>query len=129
VGLCFPLSLLGNDSVKTFPRQRRIDGLVVFYVVRVLSEESRGWVLPRPSCLSKNTFYRTKETRQATDFFISNEYLLCHAQKILYKRKLSGTSYNIFYFNLTVDEIRVYVPVYENSRAARVAHVSPVQDG
>jgi hypothetical protein len=51
VGLCIPLSLLGNNSVKTFPRQCRIVGRVVFYVVRVVSNENR-LVLPRTSCLS-----------------------------------------------------------------------------
>jgi hypothetical protein len=48
--LCFPLSLLGNNSVKTFPRQRRIVGGVVFYVVLVVSKKSRRLVLPRISC-------------------------------------------------------------------------------
>jgi hypothetical protein len=36
VCLCIPLSLLGNNSVKTLPRQRRIFGGVVFYTVRVV---------------------------------------------------------------------------------------------
>jgi hypothetical protein len=52
VGLCIPLSLLCNNSVKTFPRQRRIVGGVVFYAVRVVSKESRQLVLHRTSCLS-----------------------------------------------------------------------------
>jgi hypothetical protein len=40
VGLSMcPLSLLGNNSVKTFPRQRRIAGGVVFYAVRVVSRK------------------------------------------------------------------------------------------
>jgi hypothetical protein len=51
VCLCIPLSLLGNNSVKTFPRQWRIVGGIVFYVVGVISEESRRLVLPRTSCL------------------------------------------------------------------------------
>jgi hypothetical protein len=34
----YPLSFLGNNSLKTFPRQRRIVGGVVFYAVRVLSK-------------------------------------------------------------------------------------------
>jgi hypothetical protein len=41
VCLCIPLSLLGNGSVNTFPRQRKIVGRVVFYTVRVVSKESR----------------------------------------------------------------------------------------
>jgi hypothetical protein len=50
MGLCIPLSLLGNNSVKTFPQQRRIFGGVVFYTVRVVTKESRRLVLPRTSC-------------------------------------------------------------------------------
>jgi hypothetical protein len=49
---CIPLSLLGNNSVKTFPRQGRIVGRVVFYAIRVVSKESRRLVLPRTSCSS-----------------------------------------------------------------------------
>jgi hypothetical protein len=48
VCLCIPLSLLGNNSVKAFPLQRRIVG-VVFYDVRVVSKESRKLVLLRTS--------------------------------------------------------------------------------
>jgi hypothetical protein len=46
----YPLSLLGNNTVKTFPRLRIIIGGVVFYAVRVVSKESRLLVLPRTSC-------------------------------------------------------------------------------
>jgi hypothetical protein len=50
VGLhVYPLSLLGNSLVKTFPRQRRIVGGVVFYAVHVVSKESRLLVLPETS--------------------------------------------------------------------------------
>jgi hypothetical protein len=45
------LSLLGSGSVNTFPRQGKIVRGVVFYVVRVVSKESRRLVLPRISCL------------------------------------------------------------------------------
>jgi hypothetical protein len=48
--LCIPLSLLGNNSAKTIPRQRRIVGGVVFYAVRVVWKESRRLVLPKTSC-------------------------------------------------------------------------------
>jgi hypothetical protein len=41
-----PLSLLGNKSVKTFPRQRRIIGSVVFYAVRVVSKEIGDYFVP-----------------------------------------------------------------------------------
>jgi hypothetical protein len=52
VGLSvYPLSLLGNNSVKTFPLQRRIVGGVVSYVALVVSEESMRLVLPRSSCI------------------------------------------------------------------------------
>jgi hypothetical protein len=47
VCLCIPLSLVGNNSVKMFPRQRRIVGGVVFYAVHVVSRESRFLVLPK----------------------------------------------------------------------------------
>jgi hypothetical protein len=50
VCLCIPLSLLGKKSVKTFPRQRRINGGVVIYAVRVVPKESRRLVLPRAFC-------------------------------------------------------------------------------
>jgi hypothetical protein len=55
VDLCIPLSLLGNGSVNKFPWQRGIVLGVVFYVVRVVSKESRKSVLPRTSrCLYLN---------------------------------------------------------------------------
>jgi hypothetical protein len=50
VRLCIPLSLLGNNSVKTFLRQRKIVGGVVFNAVHVVSKESMRVVLPRTSC-------------------------------------------------------------------------------
>jgi hypothetical protein len=49
VCLCIPLSLLGNGSVNTFPRQTGIVGGVVFYKIGVVSKESRRLVLPRTS--------------------------------------------------------------------------------
>jgi hypothetical protein len=48
VCLCIPLSLLGNNSVKTFPRRRRIGG-IVFCAVHVVSKESRRLVISRTS--------------------------------------------------------------------------------
>jgi hypothetical protein len=39
VSLCIPLSLLGNNSVKTFPWPRRIAGGVVFYADCVASKD------------------------------------------------------------------------------------------
>jgi hypothetical protein len=52
VGLCIPLSLLGKNSVKTFPRERKIVGGAVFYAVRVVSKERRRLILTRTSCLN-----------------------------------------------------------------------------
>jgi hypothetical protein len=49
VCLCIPLSLLGNGSLNTFPRRRRIDGGAVFYAVHVVSKESRRLVLIKTS--------------------------------------------------------------------------------
>jgi hypothetical protein len=51
VCLCIPLLSLGNNSVKTFPWQRRIVRGVVSYAVRAVSKECRQLVLPRTSCL------------------------------------------------------------------------------
>jgi hypothetical protein len=45
-----PISLLGNNSVRTFLLQRIIVGGMVFYVVRVVSKESRRLVTLRTSC-------------------------------------------------------------------------------
>jgi hypothetical protein len=50
VCLCIPLSLLGSNSVKMFPRQRRIVGGVVFYAVGVVSKENKRLVPFRTSC-------------------------------------------------------------------------------
>jgi hypothetical protein len=47
VGLCILLSLLGNGSVNTFPRQRKIVRGVNFCVVRVILNESNRLVIPR----------------------------------------------------------------------------------
>jgi hypothetical protein len=43
------ISLLGNNLVQTFPRQRRIVGGVVLCAVHVMSRESRRLILPRTS--------------------------------------------------------------------------------
>jgi hypothetical protein len=48
--LYIPLSLLGNNSVKSFPRKWIIVGGVVFYAVRVVSEERRRLVVLKTSC-------------------------------------------------------------------------------
>jgi hypothetical protein len=49
VRLCMLLLLLGNRSINNFPPQWRTVG-GVFCVVRVISKESRRFVLPRTSC-------------------------------------------------------------------------------
>jgi hypothetical protein len=49
VGLCNIQTLLGKNSVKTFPRQERIVGGVVSCAVRVVSKKSRQLFLPRTS--------------------------------------------------------------------------------
>jgi hypothetical protein len=47
----YPLSLLDNGSVNTFPGQWRMVGCVVFYVIR-------GWlVLPRSYCFSLHKLF------------------------------------------------------------------------
>jgi hypothetical protein len=43
------LSLLGNDSVKTYLEQQRIVGILVLYAVHVVSEDSRRLVLVFPA--------------------------------------------------------------------------------
>jgi hypothetical protein len=50
VCLCILLSLLGNGSINTLSRQRRIVGGGVFCVVRVVSKGNGRLVLPRTSC-------------------------------------------------------------------------------
>jgi hypothetical protein len=56
VCVCIPLKLLGNGSVKTFPRQRRIVGGAVCYVVHFLSKGSKRLVLLRISYFLKVKF-------------------------------------------------------------------------
>jgi hypothetical protein len=66
VCLCIPLSLLGNNSVKTFPWQQRIVGCIAFSAVRVVSKDRRRLVLPRTSCFSglfKDYQYKNWGTR------------------------------------------------------------------
>jgi hypothetical protein len=57
VCLCIPLLLLDNNSVTTYPRQRRIAGDVIFYAVRVVSKESMQLVFLWTShfCHDSNT--------------------------------------------------------------------------
>jgi hypothetical protein len=50
VCLSIPLSLLCNNSVTTFSRQRRIVGSVVLYAVRVVSKQIRRLVALRTFC-------------------------------------------------------------------------------
>jgi hypothetical protein len=50
VSLCILLSLLGNGSINTFPRQEGIVRSVVSFAVRVISKGSRRLVLPRNVC-------------------------------------------------------------------------------
>jgi hypothetical protein len=45
-----PQPLLGDNSVKTFPRQRTIVGGVVFSAFHLVSNESKALVFPRTSC-------------------------------------------------------------------------------
>jgi hypothetical protein len=59
VGLCIPLLLPDNISVKLFPLQRRIVGGVVFYAVSVVSKEIRRLVPPRNTY--QNTISNTTE--------------------------------------------------------------------
>jgi hypothetical protein len=59
ISLCIPLSLLGNNLVKTFPQQRIIVRAVVLYAVRAVSEESGLLVLPRTCCsFMQHALYR-----------------------------------------------------------------------
>jgi hypothetical protein len=61
VCLCIPLSL-GKSAVKTFLRQRRIFGGIVFYALRVVSKESRRLVLPRTYCLKLSLTFSITNT-------------------------------------------------------------------
>jgi hypothetical protein len=62
VGLRIALSLLGNNSVKNFPRQQRIVGGVVFYAACVL-KESRRLVLPELLVLAYFLYFEKNEIR------------------------------------------------------------------
>jgi hypothetical protein len=44
--MCILLSLLGKNSVNTFPRQKRIFGGISLYSVGVISKKTRRLVLP-----------------------------------------------------------------------------------
>jgi hypothetical protein len=65
VCLCIPLSLLGNNSVKKFPRQGSFVGGVVFYAVQAVSKETRRLVISRISYLISSTInqYNLKNTK------------------------------------------------------------------
>jgi hypothetical protein len=61
-GSMYPLSFLGNGSVKKFPLQERILGGVIFYVVHIVSKESKRLGLLRTFCFyyilrGKSTFF------------------------------------------------------------------------
>jgi hypothetical protein len=63
VSLRIPLLLLGHGSAKTFPRQCRIIGGVVFYAVRVVAKERKRLVLTRTSCLFFRKYIRLAGAR------------------------------------------------------------------
>jgi hypothetical protein len=66
MGLSISLSLLDNNSVKTFPRPRNIVGGVVFHGVRVDSKESRRLVPPKLIVfVSFCTFLKTVPPQEA----------------------------------------------------------------
>jgi hypothetical protein len=56
------LSLLGKNSVKTFPQQRRIVEGIVFYAIHDVSKESRRLFIPGTSCLFKNMTMDVKKS-------------------------------------------------------------------
>jgi hypothetical protein len=72
-----PLSLLGNGSVNTSPRQRiqtqrGVVGGVVLYVVDVLSMDSRRLVLPRTYCFIQSVSFMQQDAEmyyRVSDFF------------------------------------------------------------
>jgi hypothetical protein len=67
------MSLVGNNSLKTFSRQQRIVGGVVFYVVRVVWKETRRLVLPSTSCLF---MFHSREQQSASICNNMKMYLL-----------------------------------------------------
>jgi hypothetical protein len=76
VGLCVPLSLLRNGSVKTFPRQQTIIGGFVSSTARVISKESRRLVLPTTFCnLVKVTCVHSLSTPEQRDWKRQDEQL------------------------------------------------------
>jgi hypothetical protein len=80
---CIPLSLLGNGSVKTLPRQRihtRELKNWILYAVHVVSKtRSRQLVLPRISCLfwPRAIFIPRPESHRVGPFSILGQSMLC----------------------------------------------------
>jgi hypothetical protein len=76
----YPLPLLGNGSVNTFPRQRGIVRGVVFYAVRVVSKESRRLVFPRtsffPPCFILATFRWYPYCEQVNRTYLEKEFIM-----------------------------------------------------
>jgi hypothetical protein len=66
--------LLGTNSVKVFPRKRRISGGVVFYAFRVVSKESTRLFRPRTSCLTTISVCQTTSGR-FSGWWVNNELI------------------------------------------------------
>jgi hypothetical protein len=79
VCLYIPLSLLGNNSVKTFPLQWKIVGGVVFYAVHVVSKESRRLFFPELLVYLFETFYYDvwQDTWGNQSWLYAVWYLIC----------------------------------------------------
>jgi hypothetical protein len=75
--ICIPLSLLDN-SVKTFPRQRRIVGVVLSCAVLVVSKECRRLVLPKTS---RFLICKTSRMYNGTEIFTRSTQDICLANK------------------------------------------------
>jgi hypothetical protein len=79
--LCVPLSLLYN-SIKAFPRQRRIIGGVL-YAAHAVSNESNRLVLSRTSCFCLGLIFNHPPQRRCTS--VGLDSAICHKTEVLLK--------------------------------------------
>jgi hypothetical protein len=114
VGLSmYPHIVTCNNSIKTFPRQRRFVGVVIFCTVLVVSKESRRLVLPRTSwsvwcCLSWSYWLSNYITNVTYSVFVLISFAKC---KFLMKFAFPSSVWE----TMPVDFIVLYTPAAEKA--------------